>query len=97
MKKLCIVLCLLSVACTPNNQSLEDRDESDKYKYYVVYCKHPLGHVMRHVINKSSWRNTYGSRNGVYRFRDVEGVFHENSGHCYTNDKEIVDKEGNLK
>ena len=98
MKKLCIVLCLLVSACnSPSIPDVGERNEVDEYRYYIVLCKHPAGHVMRHVVDKSNWRNTYGSRSGVFRFRDVEGVYHENSMGCYTNDKIRVDIEGNLK
>ena len=50
---------------------------------------------MRHVLSRSAWLNSHGTRSGLFRFRDVEGVYHENSGHCYTNDKLRVNKEGN--
>jgi len=89
------VLCFVMLFSACNNSF--DASAKDAYEYYVVYCKHPLGHVMRHVVSSKSWRNSYGSRSGVYRFRDTEGVFHENSTGCYTNDKMRVDKAGNLK
>lgn len=98
MNKLYLILVLLIAACnSPQIPTVEDRNESNKYIYYVVMCKHPLGHVMRHVISKKAWKDTFGSRSGVFRFRDVKGVYHENSMGCYTNDKIRVDSEGNLK
>mgnify|MGYP001318135105 CR=1 FL=1 len=98
MKKFLIVLCLLMSACnTTNISDAGEINEDDEYRYYIVVCKHPLGHVMRHVVDGSNWRNTYGSRSGVFRFRDVDGIYHENSMGCYTNDKIRVDKNGNLK
>ena len=98
MNKLYLILVLLIAACnSPQIPTVEDRNESNKYSYYVVMCKHPLGHVMRHVVDRSTWKNTFGSRSGVFRFRDIEGVYHENSIGCYTNDKIRVDIEGNLK
>ena len=98
MRKLFIFLMVLLAACnSPRIPDVGERNEADEYRYYVVMCKHPLGHVMRHIVDKSNWRNTYGSRSGVFRFRDIEGVYHENSIGCYTNDKIRVDKDGNLK
>ena len=98
MYKLCLVLVLMITACNPPHiPSVGERNENDKHSYYVIMCKHPLGHVMRHIVNKKQWMNSYGSRSGVFRFRDVEGVYHENSMGCYTNNKASVDKEGNLK
>ena len=98
MRKLYIFLIVLLAACNPPNiPSGGERNEIDEYRYYVVMCKHPLGHVMRHVVDGSNWKNTYGSRSGVFRFKDVEGVYHENSIGCYTNDKIRVDKDGNPK
>lgn len=98
MKKLCIILCLLVSACnSPHVPTVGERNESDKYSNYVIMCKHPLGHVMRHIVSKASWANSFGSRSGVYSFRDVEGVYHENSMGCYTNDKIRVDKQGKAK
>ena len=98
MYKFFLVLVLFITACnSPQIPTVGDRNESDKHSYYVVMCKHPLGHVMRHVVDRTTWRNTYGSRSGVFRFRDVEGVYHENSMGCYTNDKIRVNKEGEAK
>jgi len=98
MYKFCLVLVLMITACNPPNiPSAAERNENDNNSYYIVMCKHPLGHVMRHVVSSKAWRDTYGSRNGVFRFRDVEGVYHENSMGCYTNDKIRVDKQGEAK
>ena len=96
MNKIFIVLMLLLSACNHSVSNIEPEQE-DEYQYYVVMCKHPLGHIMRHVISKKAWKDTYGSRNGVFRFRDVEGVYHENSMGCYTNDKVRVNRQGKVE
>jgi hypothetical protein len=105
MKKQFISFLLLSIAfigCNHHINLEEKPSKSIKTKksdssYYAIFCKHPLGHVMKHIVTENSWKMSYGSRNGVYRFRDVQGVYHENSGHCYSNDKDIFDIDGNLK
>tara|TARA_B100001989_G_scaffold251217_2_gene229933 strand:+ start:877 stop:1176 length:300 start_codon:yes stop_codon:yes gene_type:complete len=98
MYRICLFLVLLFAACnSPEIPSVGDRGESDKYSNYIITCKHPLGHIMKHVVSASSWRNSYGSRSGVFRFRDINGIYHENSVGCYTNDLLRVDKEGNFK
>ena len=95
MRKLFIFLIVLLAACNPPHiPTGEERNEIDNYSNYLIICKHPLGHIMKHIVSTSSWRNSYGSRSGVFRFRDIEGVYHENSIGCYTNDKIRVNKEG---
>ena len=96
MYKFCLFLVLLLSACNSPHVPVDGDNENDKYRNYVIMCKHPLGHVMKHIVSSSSWRNSYGSRSGVFRFRDIEGVYHENSTGCYTNDKIRVDIKGNV-
>ena len=99
MKKYFISLVLLSLSFIGCNYhiNLEGQQQPENVDYYAIFCKHPLGHVMKHIVTKNTWKFSYGQRSGVHRFRDVQGVYHENSGHCYTNDKDIFDINGNLK
>jgi len=89
------LLCLVLFVSACNKDEEVDDISKAGYENYIIICKHPLGHVMRHVVSRSAWLNSHGSRSGLFRFRDVEGVYHENSGHCYTNDKLRANKEGN--
>jgi hypothetical protein len=97
MSKVFIILMLLFTAACNHSDSNVEEVEEEEFINYVIFCKHPLGHVMRHVVSSKSWRNSYGSRSGVYRFRDLEGIYHENSMGCYTNDKLRVNIEGKIK
>jgi hypothetical protein len=69
-------------------------EEKSKGEYYEVWCKHPLGHVMKLVVDSKTWLDLYSWQSGVFRFRDVKGVLHQSSIGCYTNDSARVDKEG---
>jgi len=100
MKKYFISLLLLSLAFSGcnNHINLEEKEsDSQDIDYYAIFCKHPLGHVMKHIVTKKEWKMSFGWRSGVYNFRDVQGVYHENRGHCYSNDRDIFDINGNLK
>ena len=99
MKKYFISFLLLSLAFVGCNQDndLEEQQPPENVDYYAIFCKHPLGHVMKHIVTKKEWKMSFGWRSGVYNFRDVQGVYHENRGHCYSNDRDIFDINGNLK
>lgn len=96
-KFIIIVLALLLSACnSPTSRSLNSKDveKENDYNYYVVMCKHPLGYVMKLIVDSETWADLYAWKSGVFRFKDVKGVFHQTSMGCYSNDLIRVSKEG---
>jgi hypothetical protein len=89
LKKICLAFILILSAC--NSTPKEVKSSGD---YYEVWCKHPLGHVMKLVVDSGTWANLYAWKSGVFRFRDIKGVYHQTSIGCYTNDAVRVDKDG---
>ena len=87
MKKFYLVFILTITACNPSQMKSQRSID-----YYEVWCKHPLGHAIKLVVDYETWTNLYSGRAGVFRFKDVKGVKHQTSAGCYTNNV-AVDKQ----